>query len=109
MKVLRVAIDVPLPQLFDYRCGDAGHEDIGRRVLVPFGKKKVVGIIVEVAENSELDPEKLRAAECILRDALPLAADWMPFPRPSNPSGPFTIPPSRKPTPYAPSSLFSKI
>ena len=40
MGILRVAIDVPLPQLFDYRCDGASPKDIGLRDAVPFGSKK---------------------------------------------------------------------
>jgi primosomal protein N' (replication factor Y) len=81
MKFLRVAIDVPLPQLFDYRCDEAATEDIGCRVLVPFGRKKVVGVIVEVVARSDHSADKLRSAERILRDVLPLSAEWIELAR----------------------------
>src|SRR3990170_8398630 len=77
MGFLRVAIDVPLPRLFDYRCDDASPEDAGLRVVVPFGSKKIVGIIFEVAASSDLPQEKLRAADRILRDMPPLAKEWL--------------------------------
>jgi len=77
MGFLRVAIDVPLPRLFDYRCDGASPKDIGLRVVVPFGSKKIVGIIFEVAASSDLPPEKLRAADRILRDMPPLAEEWL--------------------------------
>ena len=81
MNFLRVAIDVPLPQLFDYRCDEATGEDVGCRVLVPFGRKKVVGVIVEVVAHSNHAAEKLRPAERILRDALPLDPGWVELAR----------------------------
>ena len=58
--ILRVALDVPLDRLFDYRC--VGDDDVrpGRRVLVPFGPRRVVGVVVERAAESELDPSKLK-------------------------------------------------
>lgn len=77
MGFLRIAIDVPLQRLFDYRCDDATPQDIGLRVLVPFGNKKVVGVIVAVAARSEIPPEKLREVERILRDMPPLSAQWL--------------------------------
>jgi primosomal protein N' (replication factor Y) (superfamily II helicase) len=77
MKFLRVAVDVPLPRLFDYRCDDATQQDVGLRVVVPFGSKEVVGLVVEVAATSDLAPEKLRSAERILRDVPAFAPEWL--------------------------------
>ena len=42
MAFLRVALDVPIPELFDYRfepqtAGASPEECLGRRVIVPFG------------------------------------------------------------------------
>jgi len=75
--ILRVALDVPLPKLFDYRCEDATLSDIGRRVVVPFGRKTMVGLVVELAAESEVPASKLRSAERILRDIPPLGGDWL--------------------------------
>jgi primosomal protein N' (replication factor Y) (superfamily II helicase) len=79
--IARVALDVPLPKLFDYRADDATREDIGARVLVPFGKKRAVGIVIEVATSSDVAPERLRRVERILRDAPRLPAEWLAFAR----------------------------
>jgi primosomal protein N' (replication factor Y) len=58
--VLRVALAVPLRQLFDYLPGDCSAiPQPGMRVLVPFGRRKMVGVVVEVADKSELPLEKL--------------------------------------------------
>ena len=58
--VLKVALPLPLRQLFDYLpCGNAITARPGMRVLVPFGRRKMVGVIVEVADKSELPLEKL--------------------------------------------------
>ena len=75
--IVRVALDVPLPKLFDYRAEDATRADIGYRVLVPFGKKRLVGLIVELAAESEVPASRLRAAERILREVAPLRREWM--------------------------------
>jgi len=75
--ILRVALDVPLPKLFDYRAEDATRADIGCRVLVPFGKKRLVGLVVEVADESKVPASRLRAAEKILRDMAPLGREWL--------------------------------
>jgi primosomal protein N' (replication factor Y) len=75
--ILRVALDVPLPKLFDYRAEDATRGDIGCRVLVPFGKKRLVGLIVELADESEVPASRLRTAEKILREVAPLRREWI--------------------------------
>jgi primosomal protein N' (replication factor Y) (superfamily II helicase) len=77
MSILRVALDLPLPRVFDYRCEDATAADVGMRVLVPFGNKHAVGVIVGLAENSDIEGDKLKAALRILRDTPALARDWL--------------------------------
>src|SRR5882762_3656114 len=77
MIILRVALDVPLPKLFDYRSEDATRADIGYRVLVPFGKKRRVGLIWDVATKSKVTESRLRSVERILRDVSPLPRDWL--------------------------------
>ncbi len=77
MIILRVALDVPLPKLFDYRSEDATRADIGSRVLVPFGKKRLVGVIWDVATKSKVTDSRLRSIEKILRDVAPLPREWL--------------------------------
>jgi primosomal protein N' (replication factor Y) len=67
--ILRVALDVPLDRLFDYRSVDDAAP--GSRVLVPFGRRDAVGVAVERAAESELDPSKLKDVTRVL-DAVPL-------------------------------------
>jgi primosomal protein N' (replication factor Y) len=75
--IVRVALDVPLPQSFDYIAADASAEDIGRRACVPFGRGEKIGIVLEVRSESDLPPEKLKPVRAILRDAPPFPADWL--------------------------------
>jgi len=77
MSILRVAFDLPLPRLFDYSCTDASTADIGMRVLVPFGNKQTVGVIVGLADTSEISSDKLKAAVRILRETPALGRDWL--------------------------------
>ncbi len=77
MKIVRVALDIPLPRLFDYRSVEATPADIGCRVLVPFGKRHVVGVIVGIAARSELAEGRLRQVERIIRDVPPLSTEWL--------------------------------
>ncbi len=77
MIILRVALDVPLPKLFDYRSEDATRADIGYRVLVPFGKRRLVGVIWDIATKSKVADSRLRPVEKILRDVAPLPREWL--------------------------------
>src|SRR6266496_715320 len=77
MTILRVALDVPVPTLFDYRSEEATRADIGYRVLVPFGKKRVVGVIWDVATKSKVPDSRLRPIEKILRDVTPFPREWL--------------------------------
>ena len=75
MTLVRVALDVPVDTLFDYRAPEATESDIGRRVLVPFGKKVAVGVIVETLRATPVPAERLRNALRIMRDQPPLGTD----------------------------------
>jgi primosomal protein N' (replication factor Y) len=75
MKIARVAVDVPLPQLFDYRIDPQDEPATGDRVLVPFGKRRVVGVVVESASASDVAVERLKTVSRVLRDAAPLSTD----------------------------------
>lgn len=75
--VLRVALDVPLPRLFDYLSEDATGADVGRCVRVPFGRGERIGVIVAVAQDSAQPREKLKPALAMLGELPPLPADWL--------------------------------
>jgi primosomal protein N' (replication factor Y) (superfamily II helicase) len=75
MKIVRVGFDVPLDKLFDYRCDDASEADIGARVLAPFGKRSVVGVILEVADATTIAAPRLKAVTRLLREAPGFSAD----------------------------------
>ena len=76
MPIVRVALDVPVDTLFDYRAAEATAGDVGRRVAVPFGRKRTaIGVIVEVAGASEIAPARLKSVLQILRDEPPLSGE----------------------------------
>lgn len=75
--IVRVALDVPLATLFDYRATDATEQDVGARIVVPFGRKVAVGVIMERAATSEVPTARLRAALRIPRDIPPLPAELL--------------------------------
>ncbi|MFP3786962.1 hypothetical protein, partial [Burkholderia sp. SIMBA_024] len=58
---VRVALDHPLPTLFDYRWNMSTAAVPGTLVSVPFGKRDVVGLVCEVTAHSEVPADRLRA------------------------------------------------
>jgi primosomal protein N' (replication factor Y) len=70
--VLRVAINAPLSRLFDYLppadVGLAGLQP-GCRMLLPFGRRRVVGLLMELSDHSELPAGKLRRALAVIDSA----------------------------------------
>jgi primosomal protein N' (replication factor Y) (superfamily II helicase) len=73
IRVLRVALPVPLAQLFDYLpAPGARFAPAGARVLVPFGRRKLVGIVVESEVPSNMPQERLLPVLAVLDEAQPL-------------------------------------
>ena len=77
MNIVRVALDLPLPRLFDYLAPDSNESDTGRRVTVPFGTGSRTGLIIEVTTASEHPDAKLKAVTEILRDMPALPPEWL--------------------------------
>lgn len=78
--MLRVALDVPLATLFDYLpAPDALHAPAqpGDRVVVTFGRRERVGIVMERVTDSTIPPERLKPILRVLTDAPRLPADWL--------------------------------
>jgi len=78
--ILRLALPSPLRRLFDYRA-PAGltRQDLhpGMRLRVPFGRREVVGILVELRNHSEVPPDKLKPALQLLDPQAPLPAPML--------------------------------
>ncbi|MCY1336674.1 Primosomal protein N' [compost metagenome] len=75
--ILRLALPSPLRRLFDYlppRGIDIRHLRPGVRLRVPFGKREIVGVLVELVEHSEVPEDKLRPALAVLDREPPLPA-----------------------------------
>ena len=63
-QVFRVALDMPLRRVFDYLAPKArtaaSRAEPGTRVRVPFGRQRLVGVVMEVADSSDLPAERLK-------------------------------------------------
>ena len=72
--ILRVAVPVPLAQLFDYLPPPGVEAETiapGSRVSVPFGRSQRIGIVIDTPAQSELAPARLKRASALL-DPQPL-------------------------------------
>lgn len=80
MKIVRVALAVPLPRLFDYLVPDDVLLQIGMRVLVPFGTQKRVAIVADFPTKSDVPEDKLKTILQPLDFAplfTPIYWDWL--------------------------------
>src|SRR5690606_31366344 len=68
-RVLQVVLPVPLHAHFDYAC------DVpvapGSRVLVPFGRRERVGVVIGSAATAAVDSSRLKSVSRVL-DEVPL-------------------------------------
>ena len=71
-RVISVAVPVPLRQTFDFVMPESGLQpQLGARVRVPFGPRKLIGVIVAVKSHSDYPTSKLKTAIEVL-DAEPI-------------------------------------
>ena len=65
MSVVQVALPIPKRQLFDYL--NPGPEiAVGSRVLVPFGRRSLIGIVMANTAESDYQLDKLKAIENVI-------------------------------------------
>lgn len=63
MKLLRVALPVPVYREFDYLAPAAGAESLGRCVRVKLGPRRLLGVVVATPEESAVPRETLLSIE----------------------------------------------
>lgn len=74
--LVQVALDTPLPRLFDYRLPDGiGDLAMGALVEVPFGRTRQVGVALGAPSGSAVETGKLRDILRVLDDRPPVSAD----------------------------------
>jgi primosomal protein N' (replication factor Y) len=93
VQILKIVLDAPLDFCFDYRWdigqrqegkaeGEADEAarcpaQVGQLALVPFGRREVMGLIVDIADHSDLAPEKLKDAIAVRSMLAPLQPSWL--------------------------------
>ncbi|HEY9529956.1 MAG TPA: DEAD/DEAH box helicase, partial [Burkholderiales bacterium] len=74
---MRVALDVPLAKLFDYAQAGGAPAQIGDRVVVPFGARQQLGVVIEAQADSDVPVSRMKAITAIRDDAPRLPKDWL--------------------------------
>ena len=72
---LGVALDVPLDAVFDYFHHEA--VEIGSRVVVTFGRRKLIGVVVTTPIAPQFDADKVKPIEAVLADTAPLSTQFL--------------------------------
>ncbi len=78
----RVAVPVPLGQAFTYAVPEALYERVvrGSRVLCPFGRRQVMGVVLSVAEDpGDVPREKLKPLRAVVDDQPVLPDELLSF------------------------------
>lgn len=74
-----VALDVPLDGVFDYRAPVGAR--VGQRVIVRFGRRAMVGMIVDLPEQPAYPPAQIKAVEAVLTDLPDATPAWLAMAR----------------------------
>jgi primosomal protein N' (replication factor Y) (superfamily II helicase) len=69
VQILRVALDVPLDRLFDY-LNNGFHAQVGRRVVVSFAGRNLVGVVVEITSSTDVPLDKLKPVIHVFDDVV---------------------------------------
>jgi primosomal protein N' (replication factor Y) len=77
MSIARVALDVPLPTLFDYSVAEGIAVETGQRVIVPFGRRQMVGVVMECVATTDVATERIKQVSQVLHDCAPLSAQLL--------------------------------
>ncbi|MGE6384423.1 primosomal protein N' [Pseudomonas sp. NPDC078416] len=73
--ILRLALPSPLRRLFDYLAPAGVARSAlqpGMRLRVPFGRREMIGVLVEVVDHSDVPADKLKPAIAVLDAEAPL-------------------------------------
>lgn len=69
--IAQIALDTPLRTLFDYQIGNYNDITAGIRVMVPFGTRDLIGVVIRLRQSSSIKLSALRSITEII-DPAPL-------------------------------------
>ena len=72
-----MALDVPLARLFDYTLPETLPAHVGDRVVVPFGARQQLGVVLETDAQSELPANRMKSVTAVRDDAPRLSSEWL--------------------------------
>lgn len=75
MSIVRVALDVPLSTLFDYTADEV--VVVGQRVIVPFGHRQMVGVVMDCVSDTVILPERIKPVMQVLHDSAAISANLL--------------------------------
>ena len=75
--IAKVIVDVPTLGELDYKVPEDMLIALGDRVLVTLGRRRVVGIVVNLVRGSEIAENRLRSVTAVLNDMPPLPGEWL--------------------------------
>jgi primosomal protein N' (replication factor Y) len=78
---VRVALDVPLARLFDYAMPETLLAQAGDRVVVPFGPRQQLGVVIEAGAESAVPAARMKSVAAVRDEAPRLTDDWLQFMR----------------------------
>ena len=80
MRILAVAVPLPLRQLYDFLAPEnAQRLQVGMRVRVPFGARKLVGVVVQIKDHSDYPKNRLKQALEVLDSEPVFGSDLWPI------------------------------
>lgn len=74
--ILQIALDVPLDRLFDYK-NNGSLVKVGHRVLVPFGNRTYIGVVLKLKNISDVNEAKLKPIVQAFTDEMPIDTETM--------------------------------
>ncbi len=75
--IARVALDLPLPELFDYTLHADSPICPGDWVIVPWGRSRRVGLVAALADSTTVPSDRLRLLEERVPGMPRMPADWL--------------------------------
>ncbi|MGC3962036.1 MAG: primosomal protein N' [Rhodocyclaceae bacterium] len=76
-RIVRIALPIPKPQLFDYIAETTSPPVIGQCARVPFGAGEKTGVIVAIDPQDHPPVDKLKTVREVLADVPPMPQSWM--------------------------------
>lgn len=76
-KILQIVLDTPLNRAFDYCWAGDEPPQIGQFALVSFGRREMLGLIVDVKSESDVPKAKLKPVLAIRHQLSAVSSEWI--------------------------------